>query len=798
MASAGSIFVDLLLRDANFVSGLNKSARNVGNFSSNVQGNLKRTREAFASVLSPVNNLGSAFQQLGITIAAAFSVQRLVSYSDTAKQLAGRLSLVTSSTEELTMTQAKLFKIAQDTRTDFGATVTLYQRLTSATEGLGIAQSDIYKFTEQLNKQLITSGLTSEEATAAIYQLTQAFNKGKLDGDEFRTILESAPPILEALQKSLGKTRGEILQMAKDGKLAPKVLVDAVNSMADVTNKRFKQFGLTISQAFTEAENAIINYVGTSSAANTSSLALANTINFLADNISIVADAVVIASGFFVSKLVASLSLSLIGWIANTRELIRYDLALQAMTVSAGRASFGVTALGAASTVASRALSFFGGPIGAAVFALGTAFYLLSNNTKQADEAAARYSTSMTKMKEINDKLITSHGKSTEELKKQRLELISNTEEQLKNAKARLENLRSTFHVTPGNANLIQYGFTPEMVNKDKIKDTNDQIASLEKELSSLHTEAAKPIATPPAVAPSEKASKSTEKWLIKQRELLQTLRQEADYIGKTSIEVDKLRDARDIETQIAEKSYGLKGKALASFKAQAEAIKATRQEILQYNYELARSTQTGVSEFFAQYVEEASDSASNIKEFLQNTFQSAEDFVAGFTNSADFSFKKLGKSFSSLANGIIQDLLRIQAKKTISGIVSGLGGLVSGSGILGGLSGFLGGSPGPDFIGPTQPFLGGVFDGLFADGGFIEPGHFGIAGEAGAEIIKGGRSGATVIPMKDGASGNTYNIDARGTDPSVVRRLEQSLLVLAGPGVVEQRAANARTRGAL
>lgn len=48
------------------------------------------------------------------------------------------------------------------------------------------------------------------------------------------------------------------------------------------------------------------------------------------------------------------------------------------------------------------------------------------------------------------------------------------------------------------------------------------------------------------------------------------------------------------------------------------------------------------------------------------------------------------------------------------------------------------------------------------------------------------------------GATGNVYNIDARGADVGAVSRLERSLIALAGPGVIENRVLNAQTRGAI
>ncbi len=103
------------------------------------------------------------------------------------------------------------------------------------------------------------------------------------------------------------------------------------------------------------------------------------------------------------------------------------------------------------------------------------------------------------------------------------------------------------------------------------------------------------------------------------------------------------------------------------------------------------------------------------------------------------------------------------------------------------------------EVFGPLADFLGGGFTSLFgmipasASGGPYTSGPR-LVGEFGPEIINPGGSG-TIIPndkLGSGSSGNNYYIDATGADPAAIMRLQQSLLALAGPGVVEQRAVSA------
>jgi len=145
----------------------------------------------------------------------------------------------------------------------------------------------------------------AEEARSAIFQLTQAFNKGKLDGDEFRTMLESMPPLLEALEEQTGKAREQILEMSAAGKLTPDVLIDAVNNMADVTNRRFGELPKTIGDSLTQLENAFTRFMGQSRDVDGVMNTLGESIDFLTENIDEVGRAVLVLSSIMATRMVA-------------------------------------------------------------------------------------------------------------------------------------------------------------------------------------------------------------------------------------------------------------------------------------------------------------------------------------------------------------------------------------------------------------------------------------------------------------------------------------------------------------
>lgn len=127
--------------------------------------------------------------------------------------------------------------------------------------------------------------------------------------------------------------------------------------------------------------------------------------------------------------------------------------------------------------------------------------------------------------------------------------------------------------------------------------------------------------------------------------------------------------------------------------------------------------------------VKKDTDAAADAARELGLTFSSAfEDAIVN------------GEKLSDVLKGLEKDILRIVTRKLVTEpLAEGVTGLVKG--VVGG-----GG-------------LAGLFSGFFAEGGFIPPGKWGIAGERGPEPVFGGRTGATVRP----AGSQIINISLTG-----------------------------------
>ena len=131
--------------------------------------------------------------------------------------------------------------------------------------GLGIRAADafgnvgeIVQFTEVLNKMGAISGSSANEVTSALYQINQAMGSGKFQGDEFRSVSENLPLALQAVAKYMNVSVGTLKKLSKEGKITADVFKNAILSMSNEVDDRFKKMPITWSQVWNIMKNYMI------------------------------------------------------------------------------------------------------------------------------------------------------------------------------------------------------------------------------------------------------------------------------------------------------------------------------------------------------------------------------------------------------------------------------------------------------------------------------------------------------------------------------------------------------------
>ena len=105
----------------------------------------------------------------------------------------------------------------------------LYGRL----RPLGLSLSEIETVYNGFNTAATLTGATAAESAGALLQLSQALGAGALRGEEFNSVAEQAPAVLQAIAKEVDKPVGQLKALAKEGKLTTDILLKALKRVEE-------------------------------------------------------------------------------------------------------------------------------------------------------------------------------------------------------------------------------------------------------------------------------------------------------------------------------------------------------------------------------------------------------------------------------------------------------------------------------------------------------------------------------------------------------------------------------------
>lgn len=196
-----------------------------------------------------------------------------------------KLTLVADNAERARNRLASLSDIAKSSYSNLQSITQLYTRLDMALKQTGGSASEAMQITQTLSKTVALAGLTTAESSSALLQISQAFNKGKLDGDEFRTVMETMPPLADALARKLGVTRGELLKLAPEGKITGEIMKQAVLDMAEVVDQKFANLTPTVAMHLQNLQTEAQTYFGAMFKDTGLAETFGNAIKYIANNL---------------------------------------------------------------------------------------------------------------------------------------------------------------------------------------------------------------------------------------------------------------------------------------------------------------------------------------------------------------------------------------------------------------------------------------------------------------------------------------------------------------------------------
>lgn len=236
-------------------------SQTVGNTERYIRDNVDEQGRFNREIEEGTNEANSLMQTIKGAVAAYATIQTLstaLNLSDQLTSTTARLNLMNDGLQTTQDLQNMIYLSAERARGSYQATADAVSKLGLMAGDTFGSSEEIIAFMEQVNKQFTIAGTEAAGIDAAMLQLTQAMGSGVLRGEEYNSILEQAPNIIQAIADYMEVPKGQLKDMAAEGQITADIVKAAMFAAADDTNAKFESMPKTFSQIWTSFQNTAL------------------------------------------------------------------------------------------------------------------------------------------------------------------------------------------------------------------------------------------------------------------------------------------------------------------------------------------------------------------------------------------------------------------------------------------------------------------------------------------------------------------------------------------------------------
>lgn len=186
-------------------------------------------------------------------------VSQLTRMSDEIQNVSNRLKIVTGSTEGAEQALKQLAEVADRTKQSISDTGATYVRIAQSLKQTNATTSELLALTETLTNTFRVSGSTGAETAATIVQLSQAFSLGALRGQELRSVLSQNAVLAGLLKERFGQ---DLFKSAEKGLIKGSTVLELLAKNAALVNSQAKELAPTFEQTLTKSMNKVSLTIG--------------------------------------------------------------------------------------------------------------------------------------------------------------------------------------------------------------------------------------------------------------------------------------------------------------------------------------------------------------------------------------------------------------------------------------------------------------------------------------------------------------------------------------------------------
>lgn len=236
-------------------------SQTVGNTERYIRDNVDeqgRFNQEISAGTQQANELTNTIKRAVAAYISIQSVGKALNISDELVQTTSRLNMMNDGVQTTAELVNMVYAAAQDARGSFSQMADVVARFGNNAKDAFSSSEEVVAFADLIQKQMTIAGASTQEASNAMLQLSQALGSGVLRGDELNSIFEQAPNLIQNIADYLDVPIGKIREMAADGELSADVVKAAIFSAADDINSKFNEMPMTWGQMWQSMQNTAL------------------------------------------------------------------------------------------------------------------------------------------------------------------------------------------------------------------------------------------------------------------------------------------------------------------------------------------------------------------------------------------------------------------------------------------------------------------------------------------------------------------------------------------------------------
>ena len=236
-------------------------SQTVGNTERYIRDNVDeqgRFNQEISAGTQQANELTNTIKRAVAAYVSIQTVGKALNISDELASTTARLNLMNDNLQSTGELTNMVYAAAQNSRGSFSDMAANVAKIGNLAGDAFSSSEQIVVFAEQLNKQMKLSGASTQEASAAMLQLTQSLAKGCLNGDELTSVMENGSAVTKTIAEYMGITQGELKDLAAEGQVTSDIIIAAMLGAADQTNAAFETLPMTWADVWQSMKNSAL------------------------------------------------------------------------------------------------------------------------------------------------------------------------------------------------------------------------------------------------------------------------------------------------------------------------------------------------------------------------------------------------------------------------------------------------------------------------------------------------------------------------------------------------------------